>query len=176
MNNDNANDPSIHKEEPASGFGNTLSQAVKVVANKRINNASKTKDSLAASVVNDVKNVMLENPSLDMKDILQALEDLVPGASGDTFKRKLRAKLRELNNPEINRILKPRNRKRKVKTKDSGQRISAPVKDPEAIVLAERSRIPEMDPTPVENPKNDHEDDILNGLILGLGNDKPDSI
>ena len=156
-----------------SDIGAQLSLGIEQASKKRVNSTPKTKARIADSLVNVAIAAMLENPSMDMKDMWPVLEQLVPGASGDTFKRKLREKLRELNNPEINRILKPRNCKRKVRTKDTGQKISAPVKGPETILREELRPNPETVSTPAVDPKNDHEDDILNGLLLDLGNDKP---
>tara|TARA_R110002124_G_scaffold104899_2_gene255292 strand:- start:1486 stop:2016 length:531 start_codon:yes stop_codon:yes gene_type:complete len=170
MNTVNTPRSSTTAEGSKAEFGDALSRAVNDAVNRRLTSAPKTKDRLAASVLNDVEKVMLENPAVDMKDILRALEELVPGASGDSFQRKLRAKLRELNNPAIDRILKPRNRKRKVRAKETGQQVSASGNDPQAKGPQELSQHPEAKPTSAQQSVKNAQGEIPKDFLLGLKN------
>tara|TARA_R110001599_G_scaffold294201_1_gene498189 strand:+ start:15297 stop:15884 length:588 start_codon:yes stop_codon:yes gene_type:complete len=149
-------------------IGAQLSLGIKQRAKKRVNSTRKTKTSLAESLVNVAIAAMLENPCMDMKDMWPVLEELVPGASGDTFQRKLRAKLRELNNADINKILKPRHRKGTVKPSKANQEVGAPVKKPSAKLMEQPSQSADIDATPVQKPKNDDQGDIPKDFLLGL--------
>jgi len=151
-------------------IGAQLSLGIKQRAKKRVGSTRKTKASLAESLVNVAIAAMLENPCMDMKDMWPVLEELVPGASGDTFQRKLRAKLRELNNPEIDRILKPRNRKRKVRAKEAGQPVSAPGNYPEAKASQEPSQHPDAESTPGQKSVKKDQGEIPKDFLLGLKN------
>ena len=151
-------------------IGAQLSLGIKQRAKKRVNSTRKTKASLAESLVNVAIAAMLENPCMDMKDMWPVLEELIPDASGDTFQRKLRAKLRGLNNPEIDRILKPRNRKRKVRAKETGQQVSASGNDPQAKGPQELSQHPEAKPTSAQQSVKNAQGEIPKDFLLGLKN------
>lgn len=162
--------PNENIEEPIPDIREKLSLGIKQAVRNKVKGVPKTKARLAESLVNVAIAAMLENPSMDMKDMWPVLEALMPSASGDTFQRKLREKLRELNNPEIDRILKPRKRKRKVRAKEAGQRVSASGNDPQAKGPQELSQHPEAKPTSAQQSVKNVQGEIPKDFLLGLKN------